>query len=325
MRIALFHNTSAGSEDHTHDDLRETIERAGHEVVAVSSNVSQLLGTIQAGQCDLVAVAGGDGTVGRLACALAGWQVPAAILALGTANNTARSLFLPVRHTSGVKAWRNSEARLFDLALLDDGVVRTRFAEAVGWGAFPATIIKARKLRERSEPLHTLRRDRRVFQTVAATHEAQPYGISVDGRDHSGRYLMVEITNISYIGPRLCVSPDSNPSDGQLELVLVREQEREALLELARSGEAPAGAFRIVRGRQLEVRAREGVLHQDGELVYHPARLRRFQIRVLPNEMRYLVPPHTKHKSAQTDDPPQSHVDRKLNAALRASRSRTRR
>jgi diacylglycerol kinase (ATP) len=45
---------------------------------------------------DLVVAAGGDGTVGAVASHLAGIELPLAILPLGTANDVARSLYLPM-------------------------------------------------------------------------------------------------------------------------------------------------------------------------------------------------------------------------------------
>src|SRR6185503_5524656 len=105
MRVALLHNASAGSEDHAEDELSAVIRRAGHEVTHVVRRVRELTAALQASSCDLVVVAGGDGTVGRAACELSGWRVPLSILALGTANNTARSLMLPSRASKIAKGW----------------------------------------------------------------------------------------------------------------------------------------------------------------------------------------------------------------------------
>src|SRR5687768_14784909 len=135
MRVALLHNTSAGSEDHTDDELVQMIGRAGHEVVHVVDRASKLTAALQQSPCDLVAVAG-DGTVGRAACELSDWGIPIGILPLRTANNTALSLGLSDRLKKLVKGWSDSARLPFDLALVDDGDVRQRFSEGVGWGLF---------------------------------------------------------------------------------------------------------------------------------------------------------------------------------------------
>ena len=112
MRIALMHNPSAGSEDHSADELIEQIRRAGHEVVAHFSKVADLSATaLQRQNCDLVVVAGGDGTVDEAALALAGSGLPLTILPLGTANNIARSFGLMREERELMAAWGSGSIR----------------------------------------------------------------------------------------------------------------------------------------------------------------------------------------------------------------------
>ena len=92
MRVTLLHNKSAGSENHSRADLKDSLRRGGHALVDAVSDVEALLVSLADRSCDLVVVAGGDGTVSRAACALADRNLPLAILPLGTANNTARCL-----------------------------------------------------------------------------------------------------------------------------------------------------------------------------------------------------------------------------------------
>ena len=74
MRVALLHNASAGSEDHSDAELSAVIRRAGHEVMHVTRRIGELTAALHSSPCDLVVIAGGDGTVGKAACELAGWQ-----------------------------------------------------------------------------------------------------------------------------------------------------------------------------------------------------------------------------------------------------------
>jgi len=255
MRVTLLHNSSAGSEDHTDEDLVETIRRAGHEVNGVVSNLDELTATLRSCESDLVAVAGGDGTVGRAACELAGGRVPLAILPLGTANNTALTLGIRGKLIELVSAWSRSQAVGFDLGTVTSADVRMRFSEAVGWGVFPAVMHRAKRMSDPGERRQTLERDRRLFQALLETAEPRPYEVEVDGEDFSGNYLMVEVLNIPFIGPRLELSPGSMPSDGHLELVLAGKSEKAGLLELVRRGrtsETPTQlAHRKAPGRAL--------------------------------------------------------------------------
>lgn len=290
MRVALLHNASAGSEDHSDAELSGLIRRAGHEVTHVARRVSDLTAALQTSPCDLVAVAGGDGTVGKAACELAGWQVPLSILALGTANNTARSLKLPSRVSKVVKGWQTARSVPFDLGLVSDGTLRQRFAEAVGWGVFPQAIAQAKLRPGRASVARTLKRDRKRFRTVANRAASHFYGVEVDGRDLSGEYLFVEVMNVPLLGPRLALSPTSDPGDGAFEVVLIGADQRSLLTELDGNGELPDGGARVERGASIRITASEGLLHRDGKLVRHARGERTFEISVAPAAISYLRP-----------------------------------
>jgi diacylglycerol kinase (ATP) len=292
VRAALVHNTSAGSEDHTDQELVKEIRRAGHEVVHMASKVDHhLLADLQREPCDVVVVAGGDGTVSRAACELCEWEVPLAILPLGTANNTALSLGLcePIEQLIG--RWSQARVMPFDLVSWDDGSVRQLLSESLGWGVFPQAIAAAKsRPRQKKGRRRQLERDRELFDAAIHRAEPRPYDIHVDGRSYSGSYLMVEVVNLPYLGPRLRVSPPSDPGDGLLELVLAEEGDRAALVELARGGSLEEGALRHVRGRHLQIRADDGLLHRDGGLTRHPPGTRSFEIRVHEAAVGYLRP-----------------------------------
>jgi diacylglycerol kinase (ATP) len=288
MQIALFHNSSAGSEDHTDARLVKLIRRAGHEVVHVVSRLRDLAAALQQRPCELVVVAGGDGTVGRAACQLADWEIPLTILPLGTANNTALTLGLMKRLKTLVRSWERAEPVPFDIALLDDGSVRQCVSEAVGWGLFPLTVVEAKKRPSKGSNGRRLNRDRKLFRSLIDSSEVRPYRIEVDQRDYSGSYVMVQVMNLPFIGPRLKVSPASDPSDGVLEVVLAGETERGTLHELARTGTLDPGALRSVRGQHVRVLAGDGVLHKDGDLLHHPPGPREFQVSVRGGAVRYL-------------------------------------
>jgi diacylglycerol kinase family enzyme len=288
MRVVLLHNDSAGSEDHTDAQLVRLVRRCGHRVVGVAQSMDELTAALQGGDIDLVAVAGGDGTVGRTASELAGWGVPLAILPLGTANNTARCLGVSAKLRRAVEAWAEVEPRRFDLAFLSDGNVRLRFSEAAGWGLFPSVIARAKRLAKPDHPRRTIKRDRRLFMRALECKEPCFYELKVDGRDHSGEYLLVEVANIGLIGPRLEISPQSDPSDGRLEVVMAGESEREALMELIATGHCPR-ELPTARGTHIELSSGDGLCHRDGGLIRHPKGVKQFSIDMDPAAVRYLA------------------------------------
>ena len=96
LKITLVHNEKAGSSGSS-DELHAIIERAGHRIVrtwepealsALAARGGTLTDAAFAGS-ELLVVAGGDGTVQRVATEVAGRSQPLAIVPLGTANNNA--------------------------------------------------------------------------------------------------------------------------------------------------------------------------------------------------------------------------------------------
>lgn len=290
MLVALLHNPSAGSEDHTDHEIIRELRQAGHEVAHVSTSVGELTAALHGRPCDLILVAGGDGTVSRTACQLAGWRIPLSILPLGTANNTALSLAIPKRLKKLAKSWQLADRQPFDLAVLDDGVVRQRYAEAAGWGVFAGSIERAKREGSAGSVRRTLKRNRQLFRKRAREGEARHYRVEVDGRDYSGHYVLVEVVNVPLIGPRLPLSPFSDPGDGLLEVVLAGEGERAALERLA-DGERAEGALPAQRGARVRVTASEGLMHIDGRLQRHPTEPRTFEISVEARSIEYLGSP----------------------------------
>src|ERR1035437_1992371 len=93
MQVTLMHNPKAGAGSPTKKQLIQEFERAGFKVDYDSTKKKSVRQALEhAG--DMVVIAGGDGTVKKIARRLIGHEVPIAILPLGTANNIAKGLGL---------------------------------------------------------------------------------------------------------------------------------------------------------------------------------------------------------------------------------------
>ena len=294
MRVTLLHNRSAGSETHAADEFEAAIQRAGHEVVEIVPGLEELISSIRARPSDLIAVAGGDGTVGRAACALAGCGIPLAILPVGTANNTAQALGVRGEIDQLVEAWSSARRVPFDLATLDSADTLAPFSKTAGWGIFPAVMRLAKRMSSPDEPEDTLDRDRALFQSVIESAEPRPYKITIDDQTLTGDFILVEIANIPFIGPRLELSPDSDPSDGSVELILAGESERRTLHELASTGQLSSDVrLRTMRGKRLLVETGDDEFHRDGSLFERTTKGAKFSVTVEPASVSYLLPPES--------------------------------
>jgi diacylglycerol kinase (ATP) len=259
MRVTLVHNPMAGHDGLEKDDLVRALKKAGHKVgyQSIQKPKKWLKALEKPG--DLVAVAGGDGSVARVATALAGRGTPLAILPLGTANNIATSLGIRGTLTEVIAAWEHGHRRNIDIGVASGPWGRARFLEAVGFGLFTQAMALVQAWEEAIEPEHReqeLKRDLNFLRTTLSSARSRPWQVSLDGEDVSGEYFLLEIMNIRCIGPNLCLAPEADAGDGRLNLVTLSEQDRsrfEEYLETLACGAEEALDRPIRSGRRVRV------------------------------------------------------------------------
>src|SRR5262249_23951341 len=136
MRVTLIHNPDAGDGDRlTADALVAQVRRAGHQVVYQSVK-EENWHTVLEKPADLVAVAGGDGTVRKAVCHIKR-PLPIALLPSGTANNISKTLGLadiPLQEL--IEGWAAGQCLKFDVPLVDSPWGQEIFIEALGIGLF---------------------------------------------------------------------------------------------------------------------------------------------------------------------------------------------
>ena len=270
MRVSLLHNSHSGSKDHTADEVAATIRRFGHEVVGVAHSLAELGAALERSEPELIAIAGGDGTVSRTACALAGSPIPLAILPHGTANNTALALGIQNPLEEIVDSWRRARERPFDLIEFTVDGHTTYCAEAVGWGVFPQVIARARQDQGCESAPRSLDAERALFRECAEAAESRDYEVTLDGVSHSGSFCLVEICNLRFIGPQLLLSPASTPDDGRLEVILwdsARREHLDRMLEAKPDLRRVNAAASALSGERIRVRASDARRHVDGHLL----------------------------------------------------------
>jgi diacylglycerol kinase (ATP) len=120
VRIALAANTASGG-GLDPDPLVEAMRRHGAEVELFGCEDEELE-RAAASEPDRLAVAGGDGTIGRAAAVASRVRIPLAVLPTGTANDYARAHGLPDDPGEAAELAATSEAtRRLELGRLADG------------------------------------------------------------------------------------------------------------------------------------------------------------------------------------------------------------
>ena len=273
MRVTLVHNPGAGGSDqHAGEELRRLLQEAGHEVAYRSSKVKGWEAQLD-GPAELIAVAGGDGTVARVAKRLAGRDVPLTVLPMGTANNIARTLGLadiPVERL--VAGWAHGTRARVDIGTASGPWGTSAFVEGAGAGLFAWTLPQA----EASRTLASLdRADDKIVYALELLKEklrrcpAIRIEAMLDGRDVSGSYVLFEAMNMRFIGPNLYLAPASDPGDGLIDVVTVPEADRERFFEYLSSwqdGRMREPRLRSLRGRRLRVQWDGFEVHLDDRI-----------------------------------------------------------
>lgn len=257
MRVALVHNPDAGRRDHGTADLVRCFQERGHQVAAFGGSDDDIESAIRS-RADVLVAAGGDRTVARAAIALRAHTLPLLPLPVGTANNIARSLGVEGSLLDIVNALDAPRAALLDVGWVSAPWEKKCFVESAGVGLLGEMLHASASWRGRVRQLldRMLRAGQasRTARLADDLRKARPrwYDVSADGRDFSGEYLAVEAMNIRQVGPRLPLAPAADPGDGLLDLVLVREVDREGLIDAALSIRA-APADRSVRCQRVEI------------------------------------------------------------------------
>jgi diacylglycerol kinase (ATP) len=232
VRVTLIHNPGAGKQANDGKDLVKLLRGAGHKVRYQSSKEDGWKKVLNK-SADLMVVAGGDGTIGRVVRRMPGHDIPVALLPSGTANNIARSLGQLERPFEElVRGWETARQVRLDLGVAKGPWGERYFVEGVGAGVFANLLAntdpkKSKKRKNGKNPVAAgLERLRQQAE------QAEPVQIcaTLDDEDISGEYLLFEALNLRYIGPNLFLTANASPGDGQFELVMVREEERSRLL-----------------------------------------------------------------------------------------------
>ena len=177
--------------------------------------------------CDVVFVAGGDGTVMAAATALAGTGVPLAILPTGTGNLLARNLELPFTDEAAcLRIGLMGRTRAIDVGAVED----RKFVVMAGLG-FDAAMM-------RDAPEGLKKKVGWPAYVVSATKHLRGRGIRVtlildDGEPLHRRVRTVVVGNVGRLQGNIPLLPDAVPDDGVLDVVVIATRN---ILDWARVG-----------------------------------------------------------------------------------------
>lgn len=303
MRITLIHNPGAGAQGKEDAALLQRLFREhGHELRYQSSKDDDWKAALKK-PADVIAIAGGDGTVGKIARKMAGKGIPLLALPCGTANNLSRTLGVHDRPfeliVDGLKGARTVK---LDVGTVSAPWGERTFIEGVGVGLFASLLARPKKrgkgkAKTEARVASGLQRLRKLAQNA----EPIELGAKLDGKDISGRYLLVEAMSILHVGPSLYLAPESTPGDGNLDVVLVGEDERDRLVKYLDSWQENRERIAVLpshRGQHLRLDWDGFAIHVDDKLRPKPGKEvlppGRIDVRLDGLSVEFLCPPPDK-------------------------------
>jgi YegS/Rv2252/BmrU family lipid kinase len=254
---------------------RTAMTGAGIRVVAEIrvEDLSQLPGLLKrnGSTLPLVVAAGGDGTVGAVANALVGTRAVLGVLPLGTSNDFARSLKIPIRVENAVRLLSHGRVSSIDAGRLTrEGQPPRHFVHAAATGLN----IQFAKFATRADLRQRLGRLTYAFSAAMALKERPVFSCDVEYQGKTERLSLVHLAAINapvFGGFLELKMPGVTPDDGALHILMI---EHLPMRRLFRSALYPAlrvhrriRGFRIMQVSRLTVRPTNPMdVTLDGEI-----------------------------------------------------------
>jgi YegS/Rv2252/BmrU family lipid kinase len=194
----------------------------------------------------IVVAAGGDGTVGSVANAVIGLPAVMAILPLGTSNDFARSLQIPLRVENAVRLISNGRVSRVDAGRLKrDGEPPRHFVHAAAAGLN----VQFAKLATRADLRQRLGKLTYAVAAARALHERPVFSLRVEyeGQSEPLELVHLAVINAPVFGGFLDLKiPGVAPDDGALHIIMVEHLPMRRLLRSAFYN--ALGVHRRIRG-----------------------------------------------------------------------------
>ena len=282
-RALLVCNAKARNGNVSLEAIRDILRAGGIEPIDATGDCIDVI-KAHAGRVDLVILGGGDGTMNAAAAALVETGLPLGILPLGTANDLARSLGLPLDPLAAARLITTAQARPVDLGWVNGhyyfNVASIGFsAELAGeltaeskktWGVLGYAVAAVRVLR-RVRPF-----------TVTIEH---------DGRVEKVTTIQASVGNGRHYGGGMTVEEGATVDDGKLDfysLEVAHWWRLLALLPALRRGtHGRAQDVRAFKTTEVRLTTRKPrPVNTDGELTtWTPA-----HFKVVPKVLRIFAP-----------------------------------
>jgi diacylglycerol kinase (ATP) len=257
----------------------EVLASAGHTVIEVRQPNYELLrreverevrSVSEPGRAALVVV-GGDGMVSLGVNAVAETGIPLGVIPVGTGNDTARNIGMPIGDPAGaaelIVAALERESVSVDAGRVTHGLHTTWMLGALSAG-FDAAV------NERANFMSWPNSERRYTIAVVRellTFRAPHYRVVVDGQRREFQAMLVAVANHTSIGGGMRIAPAAEMDDGLLDLFVVDRMSRPRFLrvfpKVFKGEHTELPEVHLEKVRSVRIEAAGVVAYADGERV----------------------------------------------------------
>ncbi len=233
---------------------------------------------------DLVIVGGGDGTLNAVVDSLVEAQLPLGILPLGTANDLARTLSIPLSIPKACQAIASGQIKYIDLGWVNG----KHFFNVASLGL---SVKITRNLSQGAKRRWGILAY--AFTALQVLWQTRPFRVEIRLNNESigTKTIQIAVGNGRYYGGGMAVADDAAIDDQRLDLYSLEIkhwwQIFPLLWTLPRGQQAILPWVRTLQGQEIEIYTRKPVdINTDGELTtVTPA-----SFRVIPHALAVLMP-----------------------------------
>jgi diacylglycerol kinase (ATP) len=216
--------TNTAAEEEVRIAVEQQFPGLGEDILITESEEEAITATRDAVArgYEIVVAAGGDGTVGTVACELLEKETALGILPLGSVMNVARMLDIPRDLEGAAAIIATGEVRTIDVGEAKGQI----FFEGGSVGLNAAVFRKAQQADSGSGRYRALL----AALWVLLRYRPPRMVLHLDDRVLTTRALAVSVANGPYSGLGFTVSPDATPDDGKFDVVVFSRFSRTELI-----------------------------------------------------------------------------------------------
>ncbi len=235
---------------------------------------------------DTVVAVGGDGTINETAQFLVGSETALYVIPMGSGNGLARVLGISLEPQKAVEQLIQSETQMIDVGFVNEKL----FLATMGVG-FEAHVSHA-FAKEKSRGLKTY-----VKTSIQNFMHYKPQNYTIrtdDGLIREIEAFMLTVANISQFGNDFFIAPNADPSDGYLDLCLLKPfKSYESVLLAFQSSQKRIhenANMEIIRTKKVEI-VRRNISEERAQIDGEPTELpENILVEIRPKSLKIRVP-----------------------------------